>query len=87
MPHSHHGDAKKVGFLCNVVVVNMRAAEPRNRISTHRLTFQQLYGKFEAASHLKRQARLTVLWGINMSAQKTLLCSAPVPLQNAMNCM
>eukprot|EP00170_Pyropia_yezoensis_P004054 contig_16673_g4065 len=60
VPRSHQGESSKVEFLRNAVVGNNWATEPLSRIATHRLTFQQLYGKLEAALHLHNEARLAI---------------------------
>lgn len=61
VPRFHHGESYKVEFLRNAVFGNTWATEPLSRITTHRPTFQQLYGELEAALHLQNQARLAVM--------------------------
>eukprot|EP00171_Calliarthron_tuberculosum_P018940 IDg18940t1 len=61
VPQSHRGEAHKIEFLRNSTVGFSWATEPLSRISTHGLSFQQLYGELEAALHLEREARVAVL--------------------------
>lgn len=58
MPLSHRGDTHIVEFLRRAVVGDPWVTEPLSRISTHSLTFQQLYGELKSALHLYREANL-----------------------------
>ena len=61
VPMSHRGGAHKIEFLRNAVIGCEWATEPLSRISTHGLTFQQLYGELEAAHQMSKEARLAIL--------------------------
>lgn len=55
------GDAHKIEFLRNAIVGLNWASEPLSRVSTHNLTFQQLFGELEAALQLNKEATIANL--------------------------
>ena len=61
VPTFHRVDAHKSELLKNAVVGCKWATEPLNRISTHNVSFQKLYGELEAADKLHKEAKTSVL--------------------------
>ena len=59
-PKPHQGDAHKIEFLRNAIVGYPWSHEPLSRVPTHKLTFQMVYGKLEAALQLFKEAKLAM---------------------------